>query len=204
MKKLITLLIAAMIAVTLPAHAADRKETVAKESTAQAAAHRARMRRAAALWLSDMDGTGASAAPSPCRRSDELCQASPTGAAVAGHPSPTTTISSGAPEEISCPICRELLGTLGLTAVPAYKAVKTQADNTACQLPCKHCFHVGCIKLWLPTSSVCPLCRRAVDPADGGAAPAAPAVPADEFRDFLELAQRALAAIQALAETAPR
>ena len=160
MKKLITLLIAAMIAVTLPANATDRKETAAKET-----ARRARMRRAAALWLSDMDGTGASAAPSPT---------GPVGAALL---SPTTTISSGAPEETSCPICRETIGTLDPTAVPAYKAVKTQADNTACQLPCKHCFHVGCIKLWLPSSSVCPLCRHAVTPEDGGIAPAAPVVP---------------------------
>jgi hypothetical protein len=37
-----------------------------------------------------------------------------------------------------------------------------EAEDMVSTIPCKHCFHQGCISQWLRVSCVCPLCRRAV------------------------------------------
>eukprot|EP00747_Dinoflagellata_sp_TGD_P224746 gnl/TRDRNA2_/TRDRNA2_97583_c0_seq1.p1 gnl/TRDRNA2_/TRDRNA2_97583_c0~~gnl/TRDRNA2_/TRDRNA2_97583_c0_seq1.p1 ORF type:complete len:291 (-),score=47.37 gnl/TRDRNA2_/TRDRNA2_97583_c0_seq1:7-879(-) len=36
------------------------------------------------------------------------------------------------------------------------------AGQSVAKLPCRHCFHVNCIKGWLPASLTCPLCKHSL------------------------------------------
>lgn len=44
----------------------------------------------------------------------------------------------------ACAICLEAMG----------------AGQEVARLPCRHCFHIDCIRCWLPTSLSCPLCKQ--------------------------------------------
>ena len=38
--------------------------------------------------------------------------------------------------------------------------VAYKAEESVCQLPCKHCFHNNCLKLWIQNKRTCPVCRH--------------------------------------------
>lgn len=47
-----------------------------------------------------------------------------------------------------CPICLEQI---------------EQTQTKATPEPCKHCFHVICISIWLKDNNTCPVCRRKIE-----------------------------------------
>lgn len=54
-------------------------------------------------------------------------------------------------ENLSCTVCLE----------------EDSEPVEAITLPCKHSFHVDCIRSWLLTNNICPLCREDVCETNG-------------------------------------
>lgn len=64
-----------------------------------------------------------------------------------------------AADEVMCSIC--------VDTISEKQTTDSEKDSQSCEilvLPCniKHCFHIGCIRLWLKKSPDCPLCKKNV------------------------------------------